>query len=71
MQQYIIVDNPPQDTKDQMPGYVANIPMEGWIFTWLLSRAERFSSEEEAWKVIQKHYPGSKNLTVNPIQEKE
>lgn len=66
--QYIIVDQP---TPQEMPGFVANIPMEGWIFTWLLSRAERFSSEEEARKVIQKHYPEWKNLTVNSIQEPE
>jgi hypothetical protein len=37
-------------------GYAYNSPMEGWIFTKLKNRAERFNTRNEARDAIEKHY---------------
>jgi hypothetical protein len=66
---YVITD--PARSAEDMPGFAMDSPIEGWIFTWLLSAATRFSTEQEAEEAIKRHYPGDKGkgLLVRPVSK--
>jgi len=64
---YVICD-PARSGKEQS-GYAVNDPLEGWIFTILLSAATRFDSADEAERAICNHHRGEigSDLIVTPV----
>lgn len=52
-------------------GYAMNSPLEGWIFTVLLSAATKFDTKEEAEKAIATHYNyhSGVRLVVRPYSD--
>lgn len=47
-----------------VPAYAVNDPINGWIYTILLSAATRFDSEREARTIINCKYPSDKDILV-------
>jgi hypothetical protein len=64
---YVICD--PARSDKELPGFAVNDPLEGWTFTYLLSHATRFDSEDEARKALNAHYKGDRgrDLLVTPV----
>ncbi len=73
MSKFVIVD-PPRSTEEYV-GFAMNSPIEGWIFTTMLSIATRFNSEEAALKAIKAHYTNRRGdesadrLLVQPVSK--
>lgn len=64
---FVIVD-PARDHEEQ-PGFAVKQEIEGWLFTYLLPAATRFTTREEALKCIRTHYKGQKQLTVSEVSK--
>ncbi len=73
MSKFVIVD--PARSTEEYVGFAMNSPIEGWVFTTMLSLATRFDSEETAKKAIKAHYTGRRGdssasqLVVKPVSK--
>jgi hypothetical protein len=58
------------DRYSKQKGYAYESPLEGWIFTTLISTAKRFNTRNEAQEVIKIHYKRiAQYLKVEMVRE--